>query len=75
MKYKIRLKRQYDKRLKCSIELLSQLELLSRIASEIYGEEIVAEICSGNEIEFRITDANGTTNADCCIRLEDLLKS
>ena len=74
MKNKTRLKRQYDKCLKCSIELLSQLELLSITATEIYGEEIVAEICSGNEIEFRTTDANGTTNTDCCIQLEDLLE-
>ena len=31
---------------------------MSKRASEIYGKELVADLCSGFEIEFRLSDYN-----------------
>lgn len=55
---------------------LSFLELrlgeLSAIASEIYGEELRADLCNGGEIEFRTKDNPDGLN-DVALRIEDVL--
>ena len=55
------------------IKLSIALQKLSEIASELYGENLTADICGGGEIEFR-TDLNGYPDAMSCIRLEDILE-
>lgn len=42
---------------KYSNELFSALKKLGKIASEITGEDIRADLCSGEEIEFRMNGA------------------
>lgn len=58
------------------IAALSLLELrlgqLSVIASEIYGEELTADLCNGAEIEFR-TAGNPDGLNDIALRMEDVL--
>ena len=36
-----------------SILLTSALEELGMLASDVYGEELIADLCGGAEIEFR----------------------
>lgn len=38
------------------IKLDNAIERLSKKASEIYGKELIADFCSGGEIEFRLSD-------------------
>lgn len=38
------------------IKLDNAIEQLSKRASEIYGKDLVADLCSGSEIEFRLSD-------------------
>lgn len=47
---------------------------LSAIATEIYGEDLQADLCGGAEIEFRRRDKDGYFDALDCVRLEDILK-
>ena len=65
-------KRQYQKVLEASTVLSNSSQILSIAASQLYGEELVAEICAGGEIEFRTAD-----NPDGCngiaLRIEDIL--
>lgn len=37
-----------------SNNMIAALSKLSIVASEIYGEELTATICNGEEIEFRV---------------------
>ena len=59
-------------------EKLNDLDLavqaLSRVASEAVGIELHADVCSGDEIEFRLTDENGLGDPETCIRIEDVLE-
>ena len=48
------------------------LSELSEAASEIYGQEIVADFCGGAEIEFRRLDNDGFINDYDCIRMEEI---
>ena len=57
-----------DNRLECS------MGELGRLATEIYGEELVAEMCAGNEIEFRRIDDNGFVDAYSTILIEDIIE-
>lgn len=68
------LKKAEEKVLDASIKLCSALGHLSSIASEIYGEELQADICGGSEIEFRRIDEHGFVDDFDCIRTEDLEK-
>ena len=61
------------------IKLDNALERLSKKASEIYGKELIADFCSGGEIEFRLSDydnPNATYENDFCIEttIEELEK-
>lgn len=61
------------------IKLDNAIERLSKKASEIYGKELIADICNGFEIEFRLSDydnPNSTFKNDFCIEttIEELEK-
>lgn len=68
------LKKAEEKVLDAYIALSSALGNLSSIASEIYGEELQADLCGGDEIEFRRIDEHGVVDDFDCIRIEDLEK-
>ena len=70
---KSKLEKQYDKCLKIANELSAQMQELSRLASKEYGQELQADICNGDEIEFRIVDENGLPDAFWTIRIEEVL--
>lgn len=65
-------KRRYQDALHAFIMLSNSLQLLSIAASQVYGEELDAQICAGGEIEFRTVDnpdgLNGIT-----LKIEDIL--
>lgn len=65
----ISLKKQYEKCLKASNNLETELQVLSRIASDVYGQELKADICPGDEIEFRPID-----DEFICLKIEDIIK-
>lgn len=46
---------------------------LSRLVSEAYGEEMEANLCGGNEIEFRRYSGDYINENDC-LRIEDILE-
>ena len=48
----------YDEVIRQKYKLDNAIELLSKRASEIYDKELVADLCSGFEIEFRLSDYN-----------------
>ena len=56
-----------DNRLAC------KMGKLGRLATEIYGEEIIADMCTGSEIEFRRLDDDGSVDADSTIRIEYII--
>lgn len=60
---------------KASMLLNSALSSLSRIASEIAGESLVADLCGDDEIEFRRINVNNDLVDDdyTAIRMEDIL--
>ena len=66
------LKKAKEKVLDASIKLGSALSHLSSIATEIYGEDLQADICGGEEIEFRRRGEDGYFDALDCVRLEDI---
>ena len=68
------LKKAEEKVLDASTKLSFALGHLSSIASEIYGEELQADLCNGDEIEFRRIDEHGFVDDFDCIRIEDLEK-
>ena len=67
------LNRAYKKVLDYSNKLMCALENLSSIASDLYGEELVANICNGSEIEFRTEyDPDGLESTS--LRIEDIIE-
>lgn len=64
--------REYENTLDAAIRLQSQLGRLSEIVSSYLGEEVVADICGGNEIEFRRMK-DGFVDAYSTMRLEDII--
>lgn len=56
-----------------SNSLTSALEVLASMASEVLGYEVVADICNGNEIEFRTIINDSVANNDVAIRIEDII--
>lgn len=65
-------KRRYQSALNASIRLSNSLQQLSVAASQLYGEELDAEICAGDEIEFRTANDPDSLNG-IALRLEDIL--
>jgi hypothetical protein len=58
----------YNNVMKAESVLSIRLQILANIASEIYGEELSADLCEGPEIEFRHEG-----DAFDVVRLEDIL--
>lgn len=56
--------------LRCANELSAALQTLSKIASEIAGEDLEAMLCNGEEIEFRV---NGRDSMETYGYVEDIL--
>lgn len=65
-------KRRYQSALNASIRLSNSLQQLSIAASRLYGEELDAEICAGDEIEFRTANDPDSLNGTA-LRIEDIL--
>ena len=65
-------KRRYQSALHASIMLSNSLQLLSIAASQLYGEELDAQICAGGEIEFRTANDPDGING-IALRIEDIL--
>lgn len=59
-----------------SSKLSGALEELSIEATKIYGKPLVADLCNGGEIEFRLADDNGDIidSLEIEVRLETLVK-
>ena len=53
---RITIRKLYDEVIRQKSKLDNAIELLSKRASEIYGKDLVADLCSGFEIEFRLSD-------------------
>lgn len=70
---KIQLVELYGKCLALENKLGIELQKLSRIATEIYGEELRADICVGSEIEFRKLDEDGYVDAGSTIIIEEII--
>ena len=70
---KIQLVELYGDCLKLNNRLECKMGKLGRLATEIYGEELVADMCVGSEIEFRRLDDDGFVDADSTIRIEDII--
>lgn len=67
------LNKAYEKALDYSNKLMGALEKLSVIASDLYGQELKANICNGSEIEFRPEfDPDGFHTIS--LRLEDIIE-
>ena len=66
-------KQHYQSALHASIMLSNSLQLLSIVASQLYGEELDAQICAGGEIEFRTANNPDGLNG-IALRLEDILR-
>ena len=54
-------------------QLRIKLQELGKIASEIYGEVLTADICVGSEIEFRKLDKDGYVDADSTVLIEEII--
>lgn len=57
-----------------SIKLSNALQRLGRDASRILGYEVTAEICAGDEIEFRRVMDDGLSDSMSCIRIEEIIE-
>ena len=62
-----------NKALSLNIDLSNKLQELARAASERLGYDVVADLCTGSEIEFRRVMGDGVPDTDSCILLEDIL--
>lgn len=74
MNQRTELRRAKRRVLDAAERLSAALGELSDIATEIYGEDLQADLCGGGEIEFRRRDKDGYFDALDCVRLEDILK-
>lgn len=62
-----------DRVYRYSSSLTGELEKLGNIASKILGFEVIADICGGEEIEFREVGKGGYVNDFTCLRMEDVI--
>ena len=74
MSQRTELRRAESRVLDAANRLSAALGELSDIATEIYGEDIQADLCGGGEIEFRRKDKDGYFDALDCGRFEDIEK-
>lgn len=67
----------YNKCLKAKNSFLAAQENLTKVASELLGVDIIAEICGGGEVEFRRVKGKGAdryVDDYDTLRIEDLIK-
>ena len=72
MSKKTELNRAVNKVLDLQNRLSCALAQLADIATDIYGEDLQADLCGGSEIEFRRRDKDGYFDALDCVRIEDI---
>ena len=70
---KMQLVELYGECLALDNRLETRIGKLGRIATEIYGEELRADICAGSEIEFRRLGDDGFVDSDSTILIEDII--
>ena len=70
MSQRTELRRAERRVLDLGTRLSQALNELSFIASDIYGEELQADLCGGGEIEFRRIGDDGYFDALDCVRME-----
>ena len=56
------------------VSLNAALGHLAALASEVLGREVVADLCGGDEIEFRSVNNSGVADAFDTILIEDILR-
>ena len=54
-------------------KLRGSLEELARAVSPVLGYDVVADLCQGQEIEFRVNGDDDVPDSDSCIRMEDVI--
>ena len=69
----MRLVRIYEECLALDNRLEIKIGELGLIASEIYGAELRADMCTGSEIEFRRLCDNGFVDVNSIILIEDII--
>lgn len=62
-----------DRVYRYSSSLTGELEKLGNIASKILGFEVIADICGGEEIEFREVGKGDYVKDFSCLRMEDVI--
>jgi len=72
MTQRAELRRAVNRVLSLENRLSGALAQLADIATEIYGEDLQADLCGGSEIEFRRRGDDGYFDALDCVRLEDI---
>lgn len=61
--------------MKLSNKLEIKLQKLGNLATSVYGKNLQADMCAGEEIEFRVVGEDGYGDADSCILIEDIINS
>ena len=74
MSQRTELRRAKRRVLDAADRLSAALGELSDIATEIYGEDLQADLCGGGEIEFRRRNDDGYFDAFDGVRFEDIEK-
>lgn len=74
MSQRTELRRAKRRVLDAADRLSAALGELSDIATEIYGEDLQADLCGGGEIEFRRRNDDGYFDTFDCVRFEDIEK-
>ena len=59
--------------LSTAAELSEKLGKLSRLATDVLGFNVQADLCGGGEIEFRCEDDRGYVDAFSTIRMEEII--
>lgn len=54
-------------------KLRGSLEELAIVASLVLGYEVVADLCPGSEIEFRVYGNNDVPDTESCIKMEEVI--
>ena len=72
---KMQLVELYGKCLALENKLGIDMQKLSKLASEIYGVELNADLCVGSEIEFRRLGEDGFVDADSTILIEEIIRA
>lgn len=74
MSRRVELRRAEKRVLDAANRLSASLGELSNVATEIYGEDLQADLCEGGEIEFRRRNGDGYFDDFDCVRFEDIEK-